>query len=396
MSDLSGVDRWRTAAFDLALEKGLSSLSMRALAQRVGGSASAVSYYFGSQAILMSELCASVVESSRECRANSLQKARLELSPWLDLAGAVTAILHERLETGRYLFALLREIEQEAMVSGWPEISKMIAADSEAEVAFWRDLAVQYRATNSQGALWADLATALTSMCLSLASPAHRSIWITAAVRRLHQRFQREPVRLAPDAVEHVVGMTVEPRLTNHTASRIVDAALAAIAEKGADRFNQREVASRAGVSLSAVTYFFGAKQELIATAFDEACRREYRAITKAQPGETGHEEIVLGLSTATNVPPMAAIQVLFRAALRHPDLREAANRMRALRGIGSLFRLRELGIEADRLDGYLWMTLVSGTYQRICHLLPSRQRELLQTSAPVRLNEMFGLNICM
>jgi AcrR family transcriptional regulator len=384
------IDRWKTAAFELALEEGLAALSTRALAGRLGGSPSAISYHFGNREHLIAAVCAQAVAASAAWRARHREASAVPLPIWLDLAGTFATLLLLRIEETRPLLALLRELEQEALANGWTEITRTMAGEEDAETAFWQDLTIAFGASADEAALWADLALALSTTGLALPSGAGRSAWISGAAVRLQQRLSGAPVALVPNRIPEGTQFDATPGRHNETALRILDAALDAIAEKGADRLNQRDVAARAGVSLSAVTYFFGAKHELVSAAFEDLCRRQYRAMTETGDNSS-RAEMMEALDGADSDTALATMEVLMRAVLRNAQLVPAAHRMLAIRGVGSEALLRCLGFAVDRLDGYLWISLTTGRYRRVCNLpLEMRQRALREAAAR-RVKAMFG-----
>lgn len=383
------IDRWKVAAYDLALEEGLAALSARALASRVGGSASAINYHFGNREQLIATVCAQALAASADWRLQHRAEGHVMLPIWIDPAGAFAALLQIRIEESRPLLALLRELEQEAITSGWPDIVEAMAAETEAEAVFWQDFTAIFGASAPQGALWADLALALSSTTLSLASSAHRAAWISGAAVRLHQRMTGQSIVLIPNRMQEAAHFDASSSRYNETALRILDAALDALAEKGADRLNQRDVAARAGVSLSAVTYFFGSKQDLISAAFDEMCSRAYRIMTD-EGRERSRALIVETLSAASGSKQLATLEVLMRSGLRHPVLLPVVDRMLAIRGVGSEASLAQLGFAVDRLDGYLWISMVTGRYRRVCHLPLEALGEALRDAAWGRLAALF------
>ncbi|HWU01415.1 MAG TPA: TetR family transcriptional regulator [Novosphingobium sp.] len=383
------TDRWAIAAYELALEEGLAALSTRALASRMGGSPSAINYHFGNREQLIGTVCAQAVAASAAWRARHQGATAVPMPIWIDLAGGFSTLLQLRIEESRSLLALLRELEQEAMASGWADIASAMANEEDAEATFWQQQAIAFGATPEQAALWADLALALSSMGLALSSSAYRSPWISGAAVRLQQRLAGEPVTLVPDRVQEGTHFDTSPNRYNETAMRILDAALAAIAEKGADRLNQRDVAARAGVSLSAVTYFFGTKHQLVGTAFEELCRQQYHAMTDTSR-EPGRDEMIEILSAANGSASLAAMEVLMCAGLRHPTLVPAVHRMLTIRGVGSEALLAKLGFSVDRLDGYLWISMATGRYRRVYNQPLEMQQQALRDAGALRIKALF------
>ncbi len=332
-TSVTRADRWAHAALDLSVENGLAALSTRTLAGVTGGSPSAITYYFGNRDLLVSQVCSKAIQKSDDCREAGREQWA-NLPGWSDLASAFIAALQSRLEGERHLLTLMRELEQDARCNERQEMSAAIAEEVNAEARYWQDLAVSYGATADESDLWADLALGLTSLLLSEESAARRSPWISLASYRLQDRLARRPIRFVEDRSVSATELALQP-LANETALKILEAALTEIAEKGAEKLSQRDVAIKAGISLSSVTYFFGSKQELIAAAFEELYRQHCAIITNSDLIGDNPAELVTALSGVINLHGLAAFEALLRAAVRLPDLNPTANRVRHTRGVG-------------------------------------------------------------
>ena len=389
-STLSGVDRLREAAFDLACEQGLASVSSRAIAGRAGGSASAVNYYFGNRDLLIREICAQATVVSERWRCSKV-RALADLPPWTDIASGFTARLQSRLANGRGVLALLRELERESRLESHDETRAMLRHEIDAETEYGRDLALELGANAQSAVQWADLALGLTSFLLSERSAGGRSAWITIAVMRLRQRLAREPIVPVEDPSERAEDIARSPAV-NDTAARILDAAQAVIAEKGPDRLTQREVAAMAGVSLSSVTYFFGSKQDLVAAAFAEVCASQCRTITNEELSSRGRDEIIEMLSVANHMGEMAAAEALLTAAIHLDSIGPTIDRLRRTRGVGTFILLKQLGLSVDRLDSYLWILICSGRYRRAFGLNGADQSQHMRESALASLKTLFDI----
>lgn len=383
------AEEWKDAAFSLACEKGFAAVSTRAVAELAGGSASAVSYYFGTRDVLVEEICRRATEASTRCRERSTQELS-GLPGWSDLPAAFVSTLQWRLEHGRTVLTLLREMEQDALADDGAHIRSALTAEAALEIDHWRNLAALFGASASQADLWADLGLGLTSLLLSEGSSARRSAWITLPAYRLYDRLMSRPVRLIDyrgiDAADLALKLPA-----NETAARILEAALEEIAQYGANNLNLRGVAARANTSLSSVTYFFGSKQELVTLAFRELCRRQCSLIVDEDAPPFSREELIRMLSGADVVRDSTVFEALLCAAVRHQDYVEVVNFIRHTRGVGSVINLRKMGFNIDRLDSFLWISIVSGRFRRI----QGRPRQewpcLLHSAAESAIPMIFG-----
>lgn len=161
---------------------------------------------------------------------------------------------------------------------------------------------------------------------------------------------------------------------------RIVAAALEVIADVGPDGLTHRLVASRAGVSLSSTTYWFGSKEELIEAVFvhivDEATADAARR-RSAVPGwrpSTAAAALAAQISEDFTTHRSRAIlgNALWVEAQRRPSLRPHAKRWADAYVDLYVELLRHLGVERDlaeraqlllaAYDGLLAQQLATGT----------------------------------
>ncbi|MBT9472705.1 MAG: helix-turn-helix domain-containing protein [Pseudomonadota bacterium] len=383
------ASRLKDVAFSLARDRGLGALSARSLSSAAGSSPSAVNYHFGNRDLLVSEICARTVEVAAAWRRDHQPGATGEAPPWAELDHAFTGMMQARLADRKGL-VLLQELEQEAAGGAQGNIHPLIAAEVEAEAAFWRSLAVRHGAGPKAAETWANLALGLTCLMLSEPDAGRRSAWISSPASRLQRRANGRPVDLVvidtPDAV--AVGRAAP---SHETALKVLDAALEIIAQKGADRLSQREVALNAGVSLASVTYFFRTKSGLIGAAFDELCRRHCATVADEYEGlDRELPEVLLVFSGDRTLFGMAATDALLRAAARSPSLMATAEDLRRTRGLTTEYLLRKCGFAVDRLDGYIWSCILAGCGRRV-RLLPVEQRqERMALAARDMLEVMF------
>ncbi|MEA4944430.1 MAG: TetR family transcriptional regulator [Propionicimonas sp.] len=121
----------------------------------------------------------------------------------------------------------------------------------------------------------------------------------------------------------------------DRTRSAITAAAVSLIAQQGLAGTTQRKVATRAGVSLAAVTYHFASLEDLFDAAFDriidDSVARLDRLRQSALAGRTtlaqAWAEVVRGEDDRTRDEVVGSYELLV-AAIRRPQLRPSATRL--------------------------------------------------------------------
>jgi AcrR family transcriptional regulator len=385
-------ERLVEAGVELALDRGLGALTARALAERTGLSPSALNYHLGGRDALIGRVLDRARNASTDWAMGRLAEISDEtgLPAWASPAGVFAATISERVTGFRPWALLLAEFESEAEAQ--PELRERVGAQVAETVEFWRAAATRLGETDTSAEVWSDLALGLVQLFLGEEPAVAKAPWILDASVRLEARMRRSPI--IPVAER---GMGAAERLSakvpaSDGAQRLLNAALKVIAEKGADRLTQREVAASAGLSLAATTYFFRTKAELIAAAFHELHRQvSAQAFATTSVGE-GLSGAILedgGESPAWRVKAMEALQL---ASARDPSLAPTARELRATRGATSLRWLRSLGLEVDRLDAFVVSTTMSGVVQRTRFSTPGQRRDALAQGERRVLSELFGL----
>ncbi len=160
--------------------------------------------------------------------------------------------------------------------------------------------------------------------------------------------------------------------LPRGTARRdaILRAAIALVGEEGPDALTHRAVAERAGVALSATTYWFSSKEEIfreaVALAAAEEVERLERLVLDLAPRAVTPVGWAQALSAAVAADldeparPMAMFQFVLEAS-REPALRE-----QVLRWEEAHLRLAEAGLRAagsddPQTDAHLVVATVTG-----------------------------------
>jgi TetR/AcrR family transcriptional regulator, regulator of biofilm formation and stress response len=151
----------------------------------------------------------------------------------------------------------------------------------------------------------------------------------------------------------------------------ILRAAVELIGEQGPDALTHRAVAERAGVSLSATTYWFSSKEEIFteAVAFaagEEVDRLEQLVLDLAtrrlEPEEWARELSAALLSDATRDPaqPVAMFEFVLEAS-RRPALREEVARWETAHLRLAEAGLRAVGSADPKTDAHIVVAVVSG-----------------------------------
>jgi DNA-binding transcriptional regulator YbjK len=116
-----------------------------------------------------------------------------------------------------------------------------------------------------------------------------------------------------------------------HRATRIADAAIAVVAERGVAGLTHRAVAARAGVPLGSTTYYFATLDDLLGVALSRAAQRN-AARLRAWEADLGADVDLpaaladLMVRALTDERPQTLAEYeLYVAALHRPSLREAS-----------------------------------------------------------------------
>jgi TetR/AcrR family transcriptional regulator, regulator of biofilm formation and stress response len=151
----------------------------------------------------------------------------------------------------------------------------------------------------------------------------------------------------------------------------ILRATLALIGEHGTDSVTHRAVAERAGLPLSATTYWFESKEELLAEALRLANREEVerleRLVLDLAPREFDVAEwaraVAHGLAADLEADPLrhVAFTELALEATRRPWVAEEVARWHAAHLRLAELGLRAAGVEDPRADAPLVVATITG-----------------------------------
>jgi DNA-binding transcriptional regulator YbjK len=151
----------------------------------------------------------------------------------------------------------------------------------------------------------------------------------------------------------------------------ILRAAVALIGEQGPDALTHRAVAERAGVSLSATTYWFSSKDEIfteaVALAAGEEVERLERLVLTLAPRHVAPADWARELSAALAADvqqnparPVAMYEFVLEAA-RQPELRDEVARWEAAHLRLAEAGLRAVGSADPETDAHIVVAVVSG-----------------------------------
>jgi DNA-binding transcriptional regulator YbjK len=151
----------------------------------------------------------------------------------------------------------------------------------------------------------------------------------------------------------------------------ILRAAVALIGEQGPDALTHRAVAERAGVSLSATTYWFSSKEEIfreaVALAAGEEVERLERLVLDLaprhlEPAAWAHElSAALAVDVQQNPARPVAMYEFVLEASRQPELRDEVARWETAHLRLAEAGLRAVGSADPQTDAHIVVAVVSG-----------------------------------
>jgi len=261
-------------AIGLIAARGIKALSIRSLAAAAGVSTGAISYQLGDK----DHLTVAAFEAARRIDAEalghfleSLDSGPLAVAEALDAVGAWC--LHpspERIRTEQVWLELVRQARFHA------ELRPVLAAWAEDRRESWAGLF-------ARAGLPGDAADALLhylvgdySALLAAPQDGATALSLIENIRRLcapELALERRPVWYEILSARHGHPIRAEAearRPATDTERQIVRAAITAIVTHGVAGVTHRLVAQIAGVSLSATTYYFASRGDIVRQAFQE------------------------------------------------------------------------------------------------------------------------------
>ncbi|NQE61323.1 hypothetical protein E1H18_1579 [Caulobacter sp. RHG1] len=372
-------------------DAGVDGASSRTVAARIGASASAINYYFSSIEQLYG-VAQNHAMSEADCWLNDRLVEIEAGAPWP--AHAFPAFAAHVLDS-------------------WCADRR---AEAHAEACDFAGLAWRPSETTSRWLrLWGDFWTAalprfgLDTSLAAIAAPILQSerFGHLARWRSPHDRAGLEEVclrltaRLSGDAellarptpwrlaAERVSQETTVFRPLSEAAERIADAVVAAVDEGGEGALTHRSAATKAGLSLGAVTHHFPTRSALMAAGYAHLYQTNFETavgvLTTPDPdaptrGLLPHDDIGQHMLSFLNVgraaPRGRGFEAFFFAATRDPALADFAARVRYSRGFNTFRHLGPLAPQLTRLDTLLISHWISGT-ARAASVLPDQAAAL-------------------
>lgn len=389
------ADRLIAAGVDIARQEGLAAVTARSLAVRIGVSPSALNYHLGGREALVGHIANHALAAAAHWRTARREELADETGApaWLSAVGGMAAIVGDRVSAFRTWSLLLSELEIEADAKQDVVLARKLGDDAIATTTLWAEAASLLGEPPEKAEVWADLCGGLVQLLLGDEAAAAKTPWIVDAADRARARLHRTPITPIVERSTGAFERLTAPAPTSEGASRLIEAALLVIADKGAERLTLREVAAAAGLSLAATTYFFQNKAGLVSAAFHEL-HRQVREQALAEAGNAGRTMLRSALEDEdeTRSWRVRAMEALQMSSARDVSLAPLAREFRATRGATSILWLRAMGLEVDRLDAFVYSTAMSGVVHRTRFASAADRREAVAEAEKRLLGELFGV----
>lgn len=369
-------------ATSIAVESGPAALTARALAAAAEASPSAVNYHFGGRDGLMLE----VHRALRQRRA-AWREARLAEAPAAAAWPGLLAAVFDLSVTRRGETLALLEFEALAGAQA-PELGEAVRAEHRDQLAFWTSMA---GGRPEAAYVWSRFA--LTAVRFALLDDGAQALtWLAPSLLRMAERMEG---RSTPSATPWLAEAEPPGSLPARPAGaqRLLAAALEIIGRQGLHAVTLRSVAEAAGLSLASTTYFFETKADIVLAAFAQLRDgMSVVALSGGMEGPAGFTRVLLSREGEMRWE-IRAMQALFLAGARNPDLREVALSLRRLSGQTSAAWLaRNAVTPTDRLDAFVWSTFGMGVQEALSHLPPAERRAAMDLSTTLAGQAVFGI----
>ncbi|WP_374471896.1 TetR family transcriptional regulator [Phenylobacterium sp.] len=402
--DLPARGRLLAEATHLLALEGAGAITARALAARTGLSLSATNYHFGGREGLLAACFAEACARARESRARWLDQLPAGPAPDACL-GWLQSLALEPPHGGDHPLALLRELRLAARRDAG--LRPLAAADLEDESRFWRAAVVRFGRDTAEAPLFAHFVAGLggghAGPRLELAERA----WMFETCRRFLGRLDHDRARTSGwdgwrQARLAAASDSRPPEQMSEARLRLLEACVAVVGRGGLPGLTHRAVAAAAGVPLATVTRNFPTRSELVRGTFSHLHGR-VQTRSRARQAPAGRlspaalaEEIAGAVFDEAGAPAaeVIALEELIAYAQRVPELRRAADFLRASRGEGSasaLGRLETVRPDLDTLDAYLLSTVLQGAIRASYARAPGARRAWLEQQAELALARLFA-----
>lgn len=388
------ADRLVSAGVDIALADGLAAVTARGLAQRTGMSPSALNYHLGGREALVGLIARHALEAAAAWRAKRREEIGDETGApaWFSPAGGMAALVGDRVSSFRRWSLLLLELSAEAEARQDGALARNLVKEAEATTEFWASAAASLGEEPEAAQVWADLCDGLVQLLLGDEAASAKMPWIIDAAHRTLARLRRAAITPLAERNNGALERLTERGPASESAIKLIDAALKVIAEKGPERLTLREVASAAGLSLAATTYFFQSKAGLVSAAFHELHRQvRDQALAEAANADRTMLPSALEDEDETRSWRVRAMEALQISSARDQTLAPLAREFRATRGATSILWLRGMGLEVDRLDAFVYSTAMSGVVHRTRFATATERRAAVAEAERRLLSALFG-----
>lgn len=323
-----GVDAIVDAALDIIVGEGLSALTLRPLALKIGMSVSVISARMGSKERLIDRVIEEAAARDARFFAHWLERATAVPTGPRGRAMLTDLAFREWIGSGRSQALLLIELVHDRALQ--PTASPLLDAWLERAGAFWStlvfgsptlaDVALGYILDEAGFALGADTDASYTLLRLHCLH------------RFADGLFPRAIDDDAASAIPRLIA-ALEPRdqpttdLDDPKRRHIADSAAQVIVSQGIDMVTHRSVAFAAGVPASTVVYHFGARGALVVAGLNAVIQRfhAYRDRARAANVAPNDDSSARDLIKATSMIALASV--------REPSLVPHALDMRRRRG---------------------------------------------------------------
>jgi AcrR family transcriptional regulator len=337
------------AALGIAADTGVSAIAARSLGERAGMSASSVNYHFGSLGSLLETVShrADLMRAAMwQDQLRELQTLTLRPSDFAPLAFSSIrqAISHNAGEEAFFWNDVLVAARTGSMISRRQAILE--------EASFWKTLL---------GACGIENIHLETLHCFALAVRLGYVVyhdlsafdpWAFSLVTQFGARAlgggapTDSAIRARAEQSITAYDEAVAPK--HPTAEAILMSTIDLLIQDGAEAITHRNVAKKAGLSVSSVQHFFGGRSSLLEAAFHEVLRQTLQQKLPEPPKEQSLSskdafQAGSGLKPESVLREFAASQGLMLAASADLHTREIARGMFARSGANSRFILQAL-----------------------------------------------------
>ncbi|SNS63803.1 transcriptional regulator, TetR family [Sphingomonas laterariae] len=378
------------AAARHCLDAGLGSVTMRSVAAAAGVAPSAVAYHFKTRDRLLVAILDRLsfgIQAWRDGARDQLATAAAQsLGHGAMAAVALSGFIHMQglaSVTAREVARALRTTESADAAAG------IVAQIHQQGRLFWQSLPVFAGDDAETRAIWAGVIEGLVPLAMLDRNPITRHGRIIQILMRLEDRLAGR----APRPFDDAPLPPAQDRPSRPTGKQeIVEATIRLSGRVGIEGLTHRNIAAEAGLSVASTTYFYPAKEDIIADAAHELQTRAINAIVSGDsPLPQFMSRIALDLEGGERAE-LAALTAFSTAAVRHGELRELADTFLKLRGIDALRWLDARGCSGvDRLDGIIWSAASTALVDQALQRPQDQRVAFLDAISSTWMHRLFG-----